>query len=120
MRRVVVTGLGIVSPFGRGVDYNWECLLSGKSGIRKIENIDLKDIPVHIAGQVPFGEGKHEFNPDTVMAPKDQKRADRFILFGIAAANDALADAQYEPKDLGSEEQCRAQGQPRIVPGGTT
>ncbi len=108
MRRVVVTGLGIVSPFGRGVDYNWECLMAGKSAIRKIENIDLKDIPVQIAGQVPFGEGEHEFNPDTVMAPKDQKKADKFILYGIAAANDALKDANYEPKDMSYDEQCRA------------
>ena len=108
MRRVVVTGLGVVSPFGRGVDYNWKCLMEGKSAIRKIENIDLKDIPVTIAGQVPFGEGEHEFNPDTVMAPKDQKKADTFILYGIAAANDALKDANYEPKDLSDEEQCRA------------
>lgn len=108
MRRVVVTGLGIVSPFGRGVDYNWDCLLAGKSGIRKIENVDLKDIPVQIAGQVPWGEGKHEFNPDSVMAPKDQKKADKFILYGIAAANDALKDADYEPKNLSEEEQCRA------------
>ena len=83
MRRVVVTGLGVVSPFGRGVEYNWDCLMAGKSAIRKIENIDLKDIPVHIAGQVPFGEGEHEFNPDTVMAPKDQKKADKFILYGL-------------------------------------
>ena len=108
MRRVVVTGMGIVSPFGRGVEYNWQCLMDGKSGIRKIENIDLKDIPVQIAGQVPFGEGEHEFNPDSVMAPKDQKKADKFILYGIAAANDALKDADYEPKDLSDEEQCRA------------
>ncbi len=108
MRRVVVTGLGVVSPFGRGVDYNWECLMQGKSGIRKIENIDLKDIPVTIAGQVPFGTGEHEFNPDTVMAPKDQRKADKFILYGIAAANDALQDAAYEPKDLSEDEQCRA------------
>ncbi len=108
MRRVVVTGLGVVSPFGRGVDYNWECLMAGKSAIRKIENIDLKDIPVHIAGQVPFGEGEHEFNPDTVMAPKDQKKADKFILYGVAAANDALKDANYEPSELSDEEQCRA------------
>ncbi|MBR1840799.1 MAG: beta-ketoacyl-ACP synthase II, partial [Alphaproteobacteria bacterium] len=108
MRRVVVTGLGIVSPFGRGVDYNWDCLMAGKSAIRRIEGIDLKDIPVLIAGQVPFGEGEHEFNPDTVMAPKDQKKADKFILYGIAAANDALKDAAYEPKELSEEEQCRA------------
>ncbi len=108
MRRVVVTGMGIVSPFGRGVKYNWQCLMESKSGIKRIENIDLKDIPVQIAGQVPFGEGKHEFNPDTVMAPKDQKKADKFILYGVAAANDALKDAAYEPKDLSDEEQCRA------------
>ena len=108
MRRVVVTGLGVVSPFGRGVEYNWECLMAGKSAIRKIENIDLKDIPVHIAGQVPFGEGEHDFNPDTVMPPKDQKKADKFILYGVAAANDALKDANYEPSELSDEEQCRA------------
>lgn len=108
MRRVVVTGLGVVSPFGRGVKYNWDCLMASKSAIRKIENIDLKDIPVHIAGQVPFGEGEHEFNPDTVMAPKDQKKADKFILYGVAAANDALKDADYEPSELSDEEQCRA------------
>ena len=108
MRRVVVTGLGVVSPFGRGVEYNWDCLMASKPAIRKIENIDLKDIPVHIAGQVPFGEGEHEFNPDTVMAPKDQKKADKFILYGVAAANDALKDADYEPSELSDEEQCRA------------
>ena len=108
MKRVVVTGLGVVSPFGRGVDYNWDCLMQGKSAIRTIQNIELKDIPVTIAGQVPFGEGEHDFNPDTVMAPKDQKKADKFILYGIAAANDALKDANYEPKDLSEEEQCRA------------
>lgn len=108
MKRVVVTGLGVLSPFGRGVEYNWNCLMQGKSAIRKIDNIDLKDIPVQIAGQVPCGEGEHEFNPDSVMAPKDQKKADKFILYGIAAANDALADAGYEPKDLSEAEQCRA------------
>lgn len=108
MKRVVVTGLGIVSPFGRGVEYNWKCLMEGKSGVRRIENIDLKDIPVQIAGQVPWGEGEHEFNPDSVMAPKDQKKADKFILYGVAAANDALKDAAYEPKELSEEEQYRA------------
>ena len=74
MRRVVVTGLGMVSPFGRGVDFNWKNILDGKSGIRKIDNIDLKDIPCQIAGQVPFGKEENQFDPDTVMAPKDQKK----------------------------------------------
>lgn len=84
MRRVVVTGLGMVSPFGRGVDFNWKNILDGKSGIRKIDNIDLKDIPCQIAGQVPFGKEEKQFDPDTVMAPKDQKKVDKFILYGLA------------------------------------
>ncbi len=107
MRRVVVTGLGIVSPLGRGVDYNWKSILEGKSGIRKIENIDLKDIPVHIAGQVPTGKGEHEFDPDTVMAPKDQKKNDRFILYGMAAGGDALEDAGWNPETASEEEKYR-------------
>ena len=98
MRRVVVTGMGIVSPFGRGVEYNWESILSGKSAIRKIEGIDLKDIPVQIAGQVPFGEREHDFNPDTVMAPKDQKKCDKFILYGLAAGGDAIEDSGWKPE----------------------
>ena len=107
MRRVVVTGLGIVSPFGRGVDYNWKSILEGKSGIRKIENIDLKDIPVQIAGQVPTGKGEHEFDPDTVMAPKDQKKNDRFILYGMAAGGDAIEDAGWNPETASEEEKYR-------------
>ncbi len=108
MRRVVVTGLGVVSPFGRGVEYNWKCLLEGKSGIRRIENVDLKDIPVLIAGQVPWGEGEHEFNPDTVLPPKDQKKNDKFILYGMAAGGDALEDAGWNPENVSEEEKYRA------------
>ena len=107
MRRVVVTGLGIVSPLGRGVDHNWKAILEGKSGIRKIENIDLKDIPVTIAGQVPWGEGEFDFNPDTVMPPKDQKKNDRFILYGLAAGSDALHDAGWDAEKASEEEKCR-------------
>lgn len=99
MRRVVVTGLGIVSPFGRGVDYNWKNILEGKSGIRQIEGVDLKDIPVHIAGQVPFGKEENQFDPDTVMAPKDQKKVDKFILYGLAAGSDAIEDSGWKPED---------------------
>ncbi len=106
MRRVVVTGLGIVSPFGRGVDYNWNCLLEGKSGIREIEGVDLKDIPVHIAGQVPFGKEEHQFDPDTVMAPKDQKKVDKFILYGLAAGGDAIEDSGWKPET--DEDQYRS------------
>lgn len=98
MRRVVITGLGVVSPLGRGVEHNWKRLLSGESGITKIEDIDLKDIPVRIAGRVPWGEGEGEFNPDSVLPPKDQKKNDRFILYGLAAGSDAIRDAGYIPE----------------------
>ena len=108
MRRVVVTGLGVVSPLGRGVEYNWQSLLDGKSGVRQIEGVDLKDIPVTIAGQVPWGDGENEFNPDTVMAPKDQKKNDKFILYGMAAGGDALEDAGWNPENASEEEKYRA------------
>ena len=106
MRRVVVTGLGMVSPLGRGVEYNWKSILDGKSGIRKIEGVDLKDIPVEIAGQVPFGEGENDFNPDTAMAPKDQKKVDKFILYGLAAGSDAVEDSGWKPE--ADEDQFRS------------
>ena len=108
MRRVVVTGLGIVSPLGRGVEHNWKSILAGKSGIKKIENIDLKDISVQIAGQVPWGEGENDFNPDTVMPPKDQKKVDKFILYGLAAGGDALEDAGWNVETASEEEKYRA------------
>lgn len=108
MKRVVITGLGIVSPLGRGVKHNWENIIAGKSGIKTIEGVDLKDIPVSIAGQVPWGEGENDFNPDTVMPPKDQKKNDKFIMYGIAAADDALADAGWNIETASEEEKERA------------
>ncbi len=108
MKRVVVTGMGVVSPLGRGVKHNWESLLAGKSGIKNIEGINLKDIPVTIAGQVPFGTGENEFNPDTVMPPKDQKKNDKFILYGMAAADDAIKDAGWNVEEVSEEEKYRA------------
>lgn len=108
MRRVVVTGMGVVSPLGRGVQHNWDALMAGKSGVRVVDDIDLKDIPVKIAGRVPFGEEAPLFNPDTVVAPKDQKKNDRFILYGMAAADDALADAGWNAENTSDEEKYRA------------
>uniref|UniRef100_UPI0040298DF9 beta-ketoacyl-ACP synthase II n=1 Tax=Candidatus Scatocola faecigallinarum TaxID=2840916 RepID=UPI0040298DF9 len=108
MRRVVVTGMGVVSPLGRGVKHNWESLMAGKSGISRIEGVDLKDIPVMIAGQVPFGENEPDFNPDTVFAPKDQKKNDKFIMYGMAAAGDALKDAGWDAETASEEEKDRA------------
>ena len=108
MRRVVITGMGVVSPLGRGVKHNWESLLAGKSGIRPTQGIDLKDIPVTISGQVPYGEEEPAFNPDTVVPPKDQKKNDKFILFGMAAADDALKDAGWDKETATEEEKERA------------
>ena len=108
MRRVVVTGMGVVSPLGRGVKHNWESLMAGKSGISRIEGVDLKDIPVMIAGQVTFGENEPDFNPDTVFAPKDQKKNDKFIMYGMAAAGDALKDAGWDAETASEEEKDRA------------
>ena len=79
-----------------------------KSGIRRIEGVDLKDIPVTIAGQVPFGENRPDFNPDTVFAPKDQKKNDKFIMYGMAAAGDALKDAGWDAENASEEEKDRA------------
>ena len=79
-----------------------------KSGIRRIEGVDLKDIPVTIAGQVPFGENEPDFNPDTVFAPKDQKKNDKFIMYGMAAAGDALKDAGWDAENASEEEKDRA------------
>lgn len=99
MRRVVVTGMGMLSPFGRGVEYNWNNIVAGKSAIRKIENLELYDEPVKIAGQVPFGKEAGQFDPDTVMEPKEQRRVDKFILFGLAAGVDAMEDSGWKPAD---------------------
>ena len=107
MRRVVVTGMGTVSPFGRGVDYTWENIVAGKSAIRRIDgDMELYDVPVKIAGMVPMGKEPHQFDPDTVMPPKEQRRVDKFILFGMAAGIDAMEDSGYKPET--EEEQFRA------------
>ncbi len=98
MRRVVITGLGVVSPLGRGVEHNWRRLLNSESGVVKITDIDLKDIPVQIAGRVPYGTEDGQFNPDDVLPPKDQKKNDKFILFGLAAGIDAIKDSGYIPQ----------------------
>ncbi len=106
MRRVVVTGLGIVSPLGVGVQHNWKRLLKGDSGIVKIEDIDLKDIPVKIAGRVPWGKEKGEFNIDEVLPLKDQKKNDTFIVYGMAAGIEAMKDCGFVPETPEQQERC--------------
>jgi len=93
MRRVVITGMGIVNGLGTGVEDNWRRILNAESGIRKIDTFDTSDLPAKIAGQVPTGEGA--FNADDWVPPKDQRRMDTFIIYGLAAAEQAIANSGY-------------------------
>jgi 3-oxoacyl-[acyl-carrier-protein] synthase II len=97
MRRVVVTGLGLVTPVGCGVETSWSNLLAGKSGARRIEEFEASDLSCQIASFVPRGslsEGK--FNPDDWMEPKEQRKVDDFIIYAVAAADQALADSGWK------------------------
>jgi 3-oxoacyl-[acyl-carrier-protein] synthase II len=99
MRRVVVTGLGIVSPLGCGVEATWRNILAGKSGARRIETFEVGDLPCKIACVIPRGDGSNgTFNPDQWMEPKEQRKVDDFIIFAMAAAKQALDDAGWHPK----------------------
>jgi len=97
MRRVVVTGLGMVSPLGGDVETTWSRILDSQSGAGKIEKFDTSDLPAKIACEVPR-EGEGAFNPDDWMDAKEARRVDDFILFSVAAAGQALKDANWEPK----------------------
>lgn len=100
MRRVVVTGLGLVSPLGCGVQVNWDRLINGESGIGAIQSFDVSDLPAKIAGQVPRGEtSEGRFNADDWVKPKDQRRMDGFIVYALAASELALNDAEWKPQD---------------------
>jgi 3-oxoacyl-[acyl-carrier-protein] synthase II len=98
MRRVVVTGLGMVSPLACGVEPSWKRLIEGQSGAGRIESFDVSDLGAKIACQVPRGDGSGvSFNADDWMDPKDQRRVDDFIVFGVAAATQALRDSGWKP-----------------------
>ena len=100
MRRVVVTGMGIVNPLGVGVDDSWERLLAGESGIRTIQSFDVSDLPAKIAGQVPAGETDAGlFNVDDWVPRKDQRRMDGFISYGMCAAIQAVENSGWKPDD---------------------
>ena len=106
MRRVVVTGLGLVTSLGCGVGVNWERLINGQSGIRAIQSFDVSDLTSKIAGQVPNGDtGDGLFNIDDWVPPKDQRRMDMFIVYGLTAAQQAVEDSGWEPED--EEAYCR-------------
>src|ERR1700726_1820392 len=100
MRRVVVTGLGLVTPLGCGIEPTWQRLIAGQSGIKHVpvEKFDVSDLPCKIAGQVPRGDGSDgSFNPDQWMEPKEQRKVDDFIIFAMGAAAQALGDAHWRP-----------------------
>src|SRR5436309_4200701 len=98
MRRVVVTGLGMVTPLACGVEATWRRLLDGESGARRIATFDVSDLSAKIACQVPRGGGADgSFNPDHWMEPKEQRKVDDFIIFAMCAARQALDDAGWKP-----------------------
>jgi len=100
MRRVVVTGLGLVTPLGVGAEHVWKRLISGESGIRSIQNFDVSDLPAKIAGQVPRGDtAAGDFNANDWVSTKDQRKMDEFIVFALAAATQAVEDSGWKPED---------------------
>ena len=100
MRRVVVTGLGLVTPLGNGVEHVWRRLLEGHSGLGAIQSFDVSDLPSNIAGQVPQGDsGVGDFNADAYVTPQERRRVDPFIIYAIAAAQQAVEDAGWTPSD---------------------
>jgi len=96
MRRVVVTGLGIVNSLGVGINHNWENILASKSGIGAISSFDVSDLPAKIAGQIPMGEtADGNFKSEDWVSSKDQRRMDDFIVYGLCAAEQAIADSGW-------------------------
>src|SRR5882757_8369208 len=99
MRRVVVTGLGMLTPLGCGVDATWTRILAGQSGGKTIDTFDVSDLPCQVACFVPRGDGTDgTFNPDQWMEPKDQRKVDDFIIYAMCAAKQALDDANWHPQ----------------------
>jgi 3-oxoacyl-[acyl-carrier-protein] synthase II len=107
MKRVVITGMGMISPLGCGVDHNWDAIISGKSGLNKIDHFsdpyDINDFASKIAGVVPKTSDENpsngSFNADLFVPPKDQRKMDPFIVYGIAAAEEAIADSGWVPSN---------------------
>jgi 3-oxoacyl-[acyl-carrier-protein] synthase II len=105
MRRVVITGIGLVTPLAANAPASWERLLAGKSGANKVEHVKVDDLPCRIACVVPRVDGRgggagdpHAFDPDKVMSAKEQRRIEDFILYAIAAADEAVADSGWKPE----------------------
>ncbi|WP_285420640.1 beta-ketoacyl-ACP synthase II [Pseudomonas sp. efr-133-TYG-5] len=105
-RRIVVTGMGLVSPLGSGVEVVWQRLLAGRSGLRNLPDAVIADLPTRVGGVVPTLEEDAEggFDPDRATPPKEQKKMDRFILFALEAARQALEQAAWRPSAAGDQE----------------
>jgi len=106
MRRVVITGMGMLTPLGCGVEQTWSRLIKGESGARKVEHFDVSDIACKIACVIPRGDGSNgTYNADQWMEPKEQRKVDEFIVFAMCAARQALDDAGWHPQSY--EDQTR-------------
>ena len=103
MRRVVVTGMGMVTPLGVGVDHNWSKIIAGNSGISQITNFDVSDISCQIAGQVPDAGVEGGLQMDDFVDPRDQRKQDRFIQLGMVAAIEAVENSGWMPEDRESQ-----------------
>ena len=100
MRRVVVTGLGLISPMGMGAEPSWERLIEGESGISAIESFDVSDMPCRIAAQLPEGSREEGlWDPDEWLPARDRRKLDPFIVYGMVAAAEAVEDSGWEPED---------------------
>ena len=105
MRRVVITGMGLVTPLANGREASWKKLIAGESGLKKVDLFDTSDLACKIGGQVPWVSGRgggsagdpDAFDPDKTMSAKEQRRVDEFILYAIAAADEAIADSGWKP-----------------------
>jgi 3-oxoacyl-[acyl-carrier-protein] synthase II len=112
MRRVVVTGIGLITPLGQGTEHTWAGILAGKSGLGRITLFDTAEYACKIAGEVPSVDGRGGgvagepgvFDPDQTLSAKDRRRVDDFILYAIAAADEAVRDAGWTPEDEESRE----------------
>ncbi len=98
MRRVVITGMGLVSPLASGVEASWEKALAGTCAVDTVSSFDVSDLPVTIAAQVPRGDQPGQFDADAWLEPKEQRKNDDFIIFGIAAASMAIEDSGWLPE----------------------
>lgn len=93
MKRVVITGMGIVSPVGTGIEHAWKNIVAGKSGVRKIDTFDASDCASQIAGIPVAGTEPGQYNPDAVVEPREQRKMDKGIIYGVVAADEAIRDA---------------------------